>query len=162
MRIHLRASVFSLNLCVGLHVRSPGICVIILKCERVCVCVCANYFAYHPAAHLNCQALWGRLICIAAVPLKNHNKISHECILGARRVYHRCPVSSGYTWNIWVEHVDNLSGPTARFSLWLCSKSWTPFLCFPDLFFLQSPHKCSSFVHIWGLDESDGRGVEAS
>lgn len=24
-------------------------------------------------------------------------------------VYHRCPVSSGYTWNIWAEHVSNLS-----------------------------------------------------
>lgn len=59
----------------------------------------------------------GWLICVAAVPLKNHYKISHVCILGARRVYHRCPVSSGYTWNIWVKHVDNLSGPPALFPL---------------------------------------------
>ncbi len=63
--------------------------------------------------------------------------MSPECILGARRVYHRCPVSSGYTWNIWVEHVDNLSGPASlfplilSFSLQLHSKNFfPPFFCF--------------------------------
>lgn len=70
--------------------------------------------------------------------------MSPKCILGARRVYHRCPVSSGYTWNIWVEHVDNLSAPPSlfplilSFSLWLHSNSFLPFFkkVFSTFFFL--------------------------
>lgn len=49
---------------------------------KPCMCVCVCVSAYHPSATLHCQPLWGGLICIVAVQLQNHNKISHECILG--------------------------------------------------------------------------------
>lgn len=48
----------------------------------MCACACVWVFACYPSASLHCQPLWGGLICIVAVQLQNHNKISHECILG--------------------------------------------------------------------------------
>lgn len=127
----------------------------------VCVCVCSYVSAYHPTVHLHCPALLGQLICIVAVPLKNHNKISHECILGVRRVYHRCPLSSGYTRNIWVEHVDNLSGPPSLFPLifslttFYFLSSVFFFLVLPSLmresgFAIKSARKCSHFCSTFG------------
>ena len=102
--------------------------------QNVCVCLCVcgpavlahlarmRYHDSHARTLSTIQQpisiaspLLGRLICIFTLPLKNHNAMSPGCILGARRVYRRCPVSSCYTWNIGVEHVDKLSGPPSLF-----------------------------------------------
>lgn len=84
--------------------------------------VCSYVSAYHPSLHLHCQPLWGRPICMVAVQLKNHNKISHECILEARRYItdvHSAQVTHGISglnmWTIYqVHHRSFLS-----FSPWL-------------------------------------------
>lgn len=118
-----------------------------LACVHVCV---PHISAYHPTAHLHCQPLQGLLICIFAVPLRNHNKTSPECILGARRVYHRCPVSLGYTWNIWLEHVDNLSGLPSLSSHFLpaCIQILFLLLAFPTFPSQYLARKCRSSSHI--------------
>lgn len=85
-------------------------------------CVCSYVSAYHPSLHLHCQPLWGRTICMVAVQLQNHNKISHECILEARRYItdvHSAQVTHGISglnmWTIYqVHHLSFLS-----FSPWL-------------------------------------------
>ena len=160
--------------------------------QNVCVCLCVcgpavlahlarmRYHDSHARTLSTIQQpisiaspLLGRLICIFTLPLKNHNAMSPGCILGARRVYRRCPVSSRYTWNIGVEHVDKLSGPPSLFlphSL-VFSVPPHPPLSFPtstrtSVFFpAQSAHKRGHFAHIRGSDgldpaeASDARGL---
>lgn len=170
---HTPASFFHINLPSVFHMSKRFVCIcmlphlvcvcVLILC--VCVCVCSYVSAYHPTVHLHCPALLGQLICIVAVPLKNHNKISHECILGVRRVYHRCPLSSGYTRNIWVEHVDNLSGPPSLFPLIF---SLTTFYFLSSVFFflvlplrmhesgfaIKWARKCSHFCSTFGAQMS--------
>lgn len=58
---------------------------------------------------------------------------------GSQAIYHRCPLSSGYTWNIWVKHVDNLSGPPCLFPLIFSMTVLILFLhCFVSYF-----HSCT-------------------
>lgn len=71
--------------------------------------------------------------------------MSPGCILGARRVYRRCPVSSRYTWNIGVEHVDKPSGPPSLFPPQ--SSRFLSFFCSSLLSFPTSPRTSSFFLH---------------
>lgn len=146
---------FSANICVRLHfcgsrVDSPCTCAIAFMCERAmaCVSVCSSISADRLRA---LRPLLGFLICMFAVSLRDHNKMSPECILRARRVYHRCPVSSGFTWNIFPEHVDNLSSPPSfsSHSFSCLHPNFVPLLCFPYLLYtsglLDSQHTMRMF-----------------
>lgn len=87
---------------------------------------CARVSAYHPSASLHCQPLWGGLICIVAVQLQNHNKISHECILGdISQMSSRLRLHTKYLGRACAQSIRS----TSRF-LCLRLNSAHPMLCF--------------------------------
>lgn len=77
-------------------------CIVILTWVWMCVLA-----SLHPKSPSSPR---GHLICIFTDLLKSRSETSPECVLGSQRAECRCPVGSGYTWNISPEHVDVLSG----------------------------------------------------
>lgn len=105
-------------------------------CVSICVgspCVCVPHIsAYHPTAHLHCQPLQGLLICIFAVPLRNHKRVLSafwepgEYITDVQSAWVTHGISDLNMWTIYqVYHLFPLifSLPASKF-------------CFSYLFFL--------------------------
>lgn len=93
----------------------------------VCVCVSGCVSAYHPSASLHCQPLWGGLICVVAVQLQNHNKISHERILGdISQMSSRLRLHTKYLGRTCARSISS----TSRFLCLCCLNSVHLMLCF--------------------------------
>lgn len=110
------------SVCVGLNVRWPCMC---CGVEEVSVCACVCWFLHTIQQLISIASLCRDLLsAVFLFHSRSTIKMSPGCILEARRVYHRCPVRSSYTWNIWVQHVDNLSRPLSLSSQIVSFSSW--------------------------------------
>lgn len=103
-----------------------------LACVHVCV---PHISAYHPTAHLHCQPLQGLLICIFAVPLRNHKRVLSafwepgEYITDVQSAWVTHGISDLNMWTIYqVYHLFPLifSLPASKFCF-----SYLLFLLFP-------------------------------
>lgn len=105
----------------------------------ICVgspCVCVPHIsAYHLTAHLHCQPLQGLLICIFAVPLRNHKRVLSafwepgEYITDVQSAWVTHGISDLNMWTIYqVYHLFPLifSLPASKFCF-----SYLLFLLFP-------------------------------